>query len=303
MDETDVAILSHLFRDARAAHGEVATAVGLSASAVAARIKKLEDSGVLRGVAASPAPQLLGLREGLLVFQNVDDLDEREADVLASLPDVSGVRFVDVTIDRAVHVTVLFRDDEDWERVERASSLLIGRPPTLAIKTDHAEQPGALRAPDWRILRALVPDGRLSLKDLSTRTGISFKTLKKRLSSLRSSGSLRLEPVLSPAEASGLVLFSMSIQLRGDAKVEDVLAVLPDSVIVQQNALLTIHVARATLREAQDDVRRVKASGAVDRVLFTIATRRRADAWMDEAIVTLQTAHDAPVPVPLPRGK
>lgn len=302
MDGTDVAILSHLFRDARAAHGDVANSVGLSASAVAARIKKLEDSGVLRGFAASPAPQLLGLTEGLLVYQNVDDLDEREADVLASLPDVSGVRFVDVTIDRAVHVTLLFRDDADWERIERASSLLVGKPPAFAIKAERVE-PGALRAPDWRILRALVPDARLSLKDLSARTGISFKTLKKRLFTLRSSGSLRLEPVLSPAEASGLVLFSMSIQLRASARLEEVLDVLPQAVIVQQNAFLTIHVARATLREAQEDVRRVKATGAVDRVLFTIATRRRADAWMDEAIVTLQKAPEAPLAVPLPRGK
>lgn len=305
MDRLDVQVLSALVRDPRASYAELGVQVGLTANAIKARVKRLREDGVLQGVAASPAPHVLGMGEGLLVFTEVPDLADREEDILRTLPDAPGVRFVDVSIDGTVLVWAYATDDADWERVERAAVSVLGKPPANATFRPCAA-PAEAAPSDWRLLRALLPDARASMGDLARRSGLSVKTVQRRLGALLHTGRLRLEPVLSPSEASGLVLYSLHVTLRPGASVDDVLRLLPPGAVAQQSGtVLTLHAARATLREAQADHRAARRSPAIERVVFTIATRRRADAWLDDALAarlqTPPTAPPVPVPVPLTR--
>jgi Lrp/AsnC family transcriptional regulator, leucine-responsive regulatory protein len=66
LDETDVRILEALQRDGRAGYAELARTVSMSASAVTERVRRLEESGVIRGYAAVVDPERLGL--GILAF-------------------------------------------------------------------------------------------------------------------------------------------------------------------------------------------------------------------------------------------
>lgn len=303
-------ILAELFRDPRAGYAELGPHVGLSPNAIAARVKRLGSTGVLQGFAALPAPRLLGMVEGLLVFTNVDDLPEREAEILASLPDVPGVRYVDVGLDHSVQVWMWHTNEADWERIERAAVSLVGKPPQFALRGDPGAEGALLSSSEWRIMRAMLPDARIPLKELARRAGLSFKTARRHLTRLLRDGAIRMEPVLSPTEAQGLVLFTLSIVLRPDARLDEVLALLPDASMAQStpgSPVVLLHVARDSLRDAQADHRAVSASPAVERVLFTIATRRRADAWLDDAIgariAALRQPNVAPVAVTVPLPK
>lgn len=60
MDAVDVAILERLQADGRATQLELAREVGLSQPAVAERIRKLEDRGVIRGYAAKVNSLMIG---------------------------------------------------------------------------------------------------------------------------------------------------------------------------------------------------------------------------------------------------
>lgn len=61
LDQVDKRILQVLQRQGRSTFDELAQAVGLSASAVLRRVRRLEDSGVIAGYAALVAPQRVGL--------------------------------------------------------------------------------------------------------------------------------------------------------------------------------------------------------------------------------------------------
>jgi Lrp/AsnC family transcriptional regulator, leucine-responsive regulatory protein len=61
LDELDWRILEFLQRDGRAGYAELGRAVGLSASAVTERVRRLEESGVITGYAAEVDPERLGL--------------------------------------------------------------------------------------------------------------------------------------------------------------------------------------------------------------------------------------------------
>ncbi|MFT2015303.1 Lrp/AsnC family transcriptional regulator [Streptomyces sp. 796.1] len=61
LDEIDVRILEALQQHGRASYAELARTVSMSASAVTERVRRLEESGVIRGYAAVVDPQRLGL--------------------------------------------------------------------------------------------------------------------------------------------------------------------------------------------------------------------------------------------------
>jgi Lrp/AsnC family leucine-responsive transcriptional regulator len=90
LDERDLDILAALQDDARATYADVGQRVGLSASAVHDRVRKLEHAGVIRGYRAVVDPEALGLSVTALIAatpldpQQPDDLPER----IAELPEV-----------------------------------------------------------------------------------------------------------------------------------------------------------------------------------------------------------------------
>lgn len=69
IDPVDRRILQALQRHGRSTYDELAAQVGLSASAVLRRVRRLEDAGVITGYAAQVAPERVGL--GLTAYINV----------------------------------------------------------------------------------------------------------------------------------------------------------------------------------------------------------------------------------------
>jgi Lrp/AsnC family transcriptional regulator, leucine-responsive regulatory protein len=82
VDRKDHAILSILQEDARATYAQIASKVGLSASSVHDRVRKLERQGVILGYRANVAPGAVGLDVTALV--SVMPLDPSQPD---DLPD------------------------------------------------------------------------------------------------------------------------------------------------------------------------------------------------------------------------
>lgn len=69
LDAVDKRILQALQTQGRATYDELASSVGLSASATLRRVKRLEDSGVISGYVALLAPERVGL--ALTAYINV----------------------------------------------------------------------------------------------------------------------------------------------------------------------------------------------------------------------------------------
>jgi len=82
MDERDHQILLALQRDARATFAEIGNRVGLAASSVHQRVRKLEEAGVITGYRAEVSPEAVGLFVTALV--SVTPLDPKQPD---DLPD------------------------------------------------------------------------------------------------------------------------------------------------------------------------------------------------------------------------
>jgi Lrp/AsnC family leucine-responsive transcriptional regulator len=66
LDKTDWRLLAELQRDGRASFADLARAVAMSASAVAERVRRLEEAGVVAGYRAVVSPERVGL--GVMAF-------------------------------------------------------------------------------------------------------------------------------------------------------------------------------------------------------------------------------------------
>jgi Lrp/AsnC family transcriptional regulator, leucine-responsive regulatory protein len=89
LDAVDARILSALAADARVSVAELARFVGLSAPSAAERIKRLEESGVIEGYAASLDPRALGLTVAAwLRVRPVPGGLSTVADILRTLPEI-----------------------------------------------------------------------------------------------------------------------------------------------------------------------------------------------------------------------
>lgn len=62
VDPTDWRLLAELQRDGRASYADLARAVSMSPSAVAERVRRLEEAGVIAGYRASVDPERVGLQ-------------------------------------------------------------------------------------------------------------------------------------------------------------------------------------------------------------------------------------------------
>lgn len=106
LDAVDERILRLLVRNARATWREVGDVVGLSANAVAQRVRRLEDAGAVRGYTAVLDPALEGTPdEALVLLRTATHVQVPEIEAaLAAMPEVAEVLDLAGPVDYQVRV-------------------------------------------------------------------------------------------------------------------------------------------------------------------------------------------------------
>ena len=138
LDALDRAILGALLEDGRLSQVELVERIPLSATAIARRIRALEERGVIQGYQARISRQALGLTMTVIVqislkSQNEDLLKAFE-EAIASAPSVVSCHLMSGEDDYLV--TVLARDLADFERIHKEQ--LSRLPGVVRLKSSFA---------------------------------------------------------------------------------------------------------------------------------------------------------------------
>jgi Lrp/AsnC family leucine-responsive transcriptional regulator len=116
LDDLDFSLLDALQTDGRASYAELGRLIGLSPSAVAERVRRLEESGVITGYRCDIDPERLGLGIRALVRLRYPNGNYRPFhDLLASTPEI--VEAHHVTGEDCFVLTVLARSMRHLEEV------------------------------------------------------------------------------------------------------------------------------------------------------------------------------------------
>lgn len=117
IDEIDAKILEMLQENARIANAEIARRVGMTASAVYERIRKLEKTGVVKGYGAVLAPEAVGLPLLAYVFVRLSPHRLARA-VGRQLSEIRGVQeVIHLTGEECFMIKVRCADTAGLERV------------------------------------------------------------------------------------------------------------------------------------------------------------------------------------------
>jgi len=121
LDALDRAILGALLEDGRLSQVELVERIPLSATAIARRIRALEERGVIQGYQARISRRALGLTVTVIVQISLksqsEDLLKAFEEAIASAPSVVSCHLMSGEDDYLV--TVLARDLADFERIHK----------------------------------------------------------------------------------------------------------------------------------------------------------------------------------------
>jgi DNA-binding Lrp family transcriptional regulator len=146
LDRIDFGILAALQNDGRLSNKELAAAVGLAPSSCLQRVRRLRESGVLRGVHTLVSADAVGVGIEAMLSLRMRDHARAVAqalwDALVAMPEVMHVYNVSGADDMLVHVAV--RDVEHLRAV--AWDQIAARPEVVHLETAvifaHHAKPG-----------------------------------------------------------------------------------------------------------------------------------------------------------------
>ena len=190
MDEKDVRMCQLLFVNSRMPVRDIADALGITVQAAHRRLQSLVESGVIKKFTANISLSHLNILQGY--FSGKSEL--KDVDSIIKELSRSDRSFLAIfTSGGLVFFQAFLKGMEDLEeylRLIRENVKIADPVVTYGGRTQYGEgdlrpkTEGDLSKTDYMILRSLHDDARKTIADVSGETGISQKTVKKRLDDL-----------------------------------------------------------------------------------------------------------------------
>ena len=135
IDKTDYLILNELIRNARESASNIADSIGMSVPAVTERIKKLQDSGVIKGFSISIDNNMIGMdvsafitiiSESSAYFEDVVNEANKNPCVIKCYTTTGlGSHMLLVETRNSISLEKLLREIQSWQGVKRTETQLI----------------------------------------------------------------------------------------------------------------------------------------------------------------------------------
>ena len=218
MDSLDKLILVELSANCRISYSVLARKAKVSPNTIKNRVQNLVDQKIILGFVTQVNPALLNLSTAIVSFRFIDRSPETLIDQIGNLPSISAVGG---SFDSGFAIA-LYRDNEELAQLSddfhsignltEIEILPILMPLTVNISkpTDSLE---SIQPIDWLILYHLRTNGRIPLSQLTRKTEISVKTIKKRLDSLLKRNLISQTILMNPGAISKglMVIFALNI--------------------------------------------------------------------------------------------
>lgn len=226
LDAVDAALVQELQHDGRATFQTLGDRVGMSRTAVRARVRRLLDTGALRVVGVINAEVLgIGARAHVSISVEgpaavvMDDLARRDAVTFAAL----------VTGRHSIVAELRSRDDadlaaelDDVRLNGRVRAMDVFRCVRVVKAGGGAAVPCGFRAGvtldeiDWRLMRELQRDGRAPYARLARLVGLSQAATRARVVRLVDASAVQVTGVVDASAAGTSESVGLGLRVRGD---------------------------------------------------------------------------------------
>ncbi len=181
MDEIDLQILMHLFNNSRMTFRELSENLELSVSAVHKRVNNLVDTGVIREFVARPS--LHALKYIYLFIEGVSSSKSPLETVCDKIGEHENVNAVGYAAGKWMYIICFLRDISELQDLSIfvTKTGQLDNPRIGLVNFQYITVPESLTTMDYKIIKSLQRDARKPVIDISDETGMSAKTVKKRI--------------------------------------------------------------------------------------------------------------------------
>ncbi len=153
--------------------------LGVTGETVRKRMRRMFEAGILNGVVAQPNPEVLGLQIGAFGMHVPPEASRPK--LARRLALVEGVQLVATHLDGMIGLVFFHAGGASLERKLKLMKEMAGGTDTIFTEVAFPPCELELKRADWEILAALRPDASKPYGELAKETGLSAKTVKRRL--------------------------------------------------------------------------------------------------------------------------
>jgi DNA-binding Lrp family transcriptional regulator len=212
LDNLDIKILSRLLNNCRESDRQIGKELKVSGSAVRARIRKMENSGIIEKFTIRIEPPVLSY--GVLYFvitgQNMDE-------ILEQLSLIGEPFFVVPCVGGITVCSIVVKDDFE-QKIELAKKIMRD---VRILSIFEAENPGYLSnltKTDLTIIEKLLNNPRQKIETVAKNTNLSTKTVTRCLEKLQENEGIQFTVIYDPTKIEGFIPYAILTWIEGDLK-------------------------------------------------------------------------------------
>jgi DNA-binding Lrp family transcriptional regulator len=206
VDSKDFQLLVGLYGNARQSYQSLGRLVSLSAPAVRDRLNRLRRKGILQGFMLVIDSSVFDRDDLLLFFHG--NFSRKSALAAFAAPDISWVAW---KVDGRITLRL-------WTKNEREATdnitKILGVRPSMRAFTPRKKVRASLSKSDLLIMDALIDEPRVPFGELLKSTGLSPKTLRRRLNLLLDTKTISIDPLLGALTDSGELIYPLVVAGR-----------------------------------------------------------------------------------------
>ncbi|MFX1515401.1 MAG: Lrp/AsnC family transcriptional regulator [Promethearchaeota archaeon] len=219
MDILDKQILIELSNNCRISYTYLSQKYQVSANTIKNRVRILEERGIIGKFTLEFNPSLMNTNSVIILFRFQPPLEDEQIDQLGLHPLITGIG---VGVE-AGFATGIYRNHRElsilsdiFHSIDYIIEVTIF-PVLLPLSADYSYPQGTLKdikTSDWKILSLLRVNGRVSLSELSEKTHLSVKTIRKKIQSLQERKMITLTIQLNPGKIAKGMMVVFAVELK-----------------------------------------------------------------------------------------
>jgi DNA-binding Lrp family transcriptional regulator len=306
LDDKDLKIISILSKDCRESFMSIGSAIGMTSKSVKARVDRMISTGVIEKFVLKVNPVALGYGIGCMLIvrehtANTDDIINRlnlVGDVSIHSKCMGGISTFCLAIKEGHEDKLRLLLDSlkpASVRIIFTSKLSPSSPTATSMPlSSNLNKKNELTETDLRIIRCLIPNPRMEMNDIAKETGISARTVNRRLTKLKDSGVLKFFILCNPVHTVGYIQFALVVntldrlsyhQIVGriyEQLGENILFQLP---VTDPDNVITFLLFSRDIFSADSILKKVESFDGVKRVeLFVLTDTTSYDEWVQREI-------------------
>jgi DNA-binding Lrp family transcriptional regulator len=218
LDSTDLKILNLLAKNGRLSYRSIGLTIGMTTKSIKSRVDRMLAAKVIERFLAKVNPSVLGYKRIYALALRKNNLNQ---ELLERFNLVGDIQYQFEVMGGAIGFDIAVKEGTE----DKIELLLSSLTPALlgVIRSQNREVSQKLTETDYTIIKQLIRNPRMEIRDIATATSISPKTVHRRLDKMIRNRVLEFSIQPNPDAMKGYIVFFLDIKVKDSGHHQKVL--------------------------------------------------------------------------------